>query len=226
MKTYAISDLHGHTPEPPADADFLIIAGDICPDFRDKGDFRGGYVKQAAWLDTTFRSWLGFHGLPTIAIWGNHDFVGEFPSLVPDLPWVLLQDSEAAVKGLGRVWGTPWVPGLPYWAFYGRPKQLKARADAIPSDVDVLVTHGPPFYFGDYIPTSEKQRTKYGNYGGEHVGDRTLNEAIREVKPEVTICGHIHESRGRHRMDGQFRIENCAAVDAYYKLVENPWVLI
>jgi len=137
------------------------------------------------------------------------------------------QDDGVVLDGR-FVWGTPWVPGLPYWAFYGGNgnHKLSLRAALIPDETDILVTHGPPYYFGDYIPTSEKQRNKYGNYDGEHVGDKTLNEAIRRVRPEVTICGHIHEARGSHKMDGEFRIENVAAVDEFYKLRENPWVLV
>lgn len=227
VKIYAISDLHGNTPEPPHDADALILAGDICPDFRVSHP-HSGFAEQSAWLDTTFRSWLGFHGLPVVAIWGNHDFVGEYPKLIPDLPWTLLQDSGTTCLGGRRIWGTPWVPGLPYWAFYGGVGgyRLKLRAEAIPDGTDILVTHGPPYYFGDYIPTSEKQRNKYGNFGGEHVGDKTLNAAIRRVKPSVTVCGHIHEARGTHKLDGEHLVQNVAAVDAFYKLVEDPWVSI
>lgn len=146
---YAVSDLHGNLPEAP-ECDLLILAGDICPDYRPYGNRAGmvdkGGTQQSRWLDTEFREWLlGVRKSRTevVAIWGNHDFVGEQSFLVPDLPWTLLRDSEARAAGL-RVWGTPWVPGLPYWAFYGREAQLQARADAIPDGIDILVTHGPP----------------------------------------------------------------------------------
>lgn len=225
MNIYAIADLHGQLVAPPPDADLLILAGDVCPDSPRRSGSYGGEHEQSVWLDTTFRTWLDLHRVETIATWGNHDFVGEHPTLVPDLPWTLLVDEPLTRHGL-RFWGTPWVPGLPYWAFYGSPAALKARADLIPLGTNVLITHGPPYYFGDYIPTSKLQQNKYGNFGGEHVGDRSLNEAIRRVEPMVTLCGHIHPSRGRHKLDGEHRIENCAAVDDYYKLVENPWVRI
>jgi Icc-related predicted phosphoesterase len=46
------------------------------------------------------------------------------------------------------------------------------------------------------------------------------------VQPDVTICGHIHEARGRHKLDGEHLVLNVAAVDAEYNLVEDPWVQI
>jgi Icc-related predicted phosphoesterase len=224
---YAASDLHGNLPSVPKDADVLLLAGDICPDFRPYGNRAGmvdkGGTQQSNWLDTTFREWLeSIAPTEVVAIWGNHDFVGEKKYLVPDLPWTLLEDAEATVRGV-RVWGTPWVPGLPYWAFYGTEAVLSARADLIPFGLDVLMTHGPPLGHGDFIPTSEKQRNKYGNYGGMNVGDPTLAAAICREIPAVTICGHIHEARGEYNLEGN-PVYNVAAVDEVYNLHDDPFV--
>jgi Icc-related predicted phosphoesterase len=227
---YAASDLHGNLLDPPADAHALLLAGDICPDFPNRVGYGYGTPEaQAGWLDTNFRLWLEGHGLPTVAIWGNHDFVGEHPHLLPELPWTLLQDSETTLDtdqtGPVRIWGTPWVPKLPYWAFFARPEGLVARADLIPEGLDVLMSHGPPYMAGDYIGTSEKQRNKYGNFGGINAGDRTLNDAIRRAAPEVTICGHIHEAHGRHFLNGH-RVLNVAAVTEEYRVLDEPWTRI
>lgn len=235
---YAISDLHGYLPEVPADADALLIVGDICPDFRLVGKERrmgldkfGG--RQAHWLDTEFRAWIEpvvERGCQIVAIWGNHDFVGEWPDLAVDLPWALLQDTETMLElpsGPLRVYGTPWVPGLPYWAFYAREEALEARAAAIPDGLDVLMTHGPPLGAGDFIPTSAKQREKYGNFKGEVVGDPALRSFLRDAgvaAPLVTICGHIHEDRGAHELEGYWgRVLNVAAVDGQYQPYEAPF---
>lgn len=227
---YAASDLHGRLIDPPHDAHLLLLVGDICPDFPAPGRGYAAPEIQAQWLDTNFRSWLKGHDLPTIAVWGNHDFVGEHPELVPSLPMKVLQDSEVEFADYElqrrlRIWGTPWVPGLPRWAFFANDTGLALRAELIPEGIDILMSHGPPYRAGDYIGTSEKQRNKYGNYGGINAGERQLAEAIRLKKPKVTLCGHIHEARGRHWLSGN-RVLNVAAVDERYNVHEQPWTRV
>jgi Icc-related predicted phosphoesterase len=231
---YAASDLHGQLPDVPEDADVLLLAGDLCPDFRPYGS-RGGYVdesgtRQRDWMLNDFNRWVDAAlkgGVKEVAYtWGNHDFVGEKAWLVKDIvrwvPATLLCDRTAMVQGL-RVFGTPWVPGLPYWAFYGRDEALAARADLVPEDLDVLMSHGPPYGHGDYIPGgSEKQVSKYGNLTGLNVGDTALELAILAKRPKVTICGHIHEDYGRHNCRGN-PVVNVAAVDENYVLRPEPF---
>jgi Icc-related predicted phosphoesterase len=234
MIVYAASDLHGNLPEVPRDAELLLLAGDICPDFRPREPHTGivdkGGLKQYSWLQHKFHPWLRQHQIPMVMIWGNHDFVGEsgFNAQVQPLLsafGTLLTDDSCRHEGID-IYGTPWVPGLPYWAFYGDERKLRLRAEAIPTGLDVLMTHGPPAYAGDYIPTSEKQRNKYGNYGGAHVGDPALNSRILAMpikrRPKVVICGHIHEDRGRHEVAG-VPVLNVSAVDENYVLHKRPW---
>ena len=232
---YAAADLHGNLPPIPDDADVVLLAGDICPDFKAHGKHvHWGYgvdssgQRQARWLDTDFRNWLTplvARGVEVAACWGNHDYVGEKSLLVPDLPWTLLKDQEALVGGL-RVWGTPWVPKLPRWAFYARPEALTARAELIPEGLDVLMTHGPPHRAGDFVPYNAKYAEKYGvPLTGDHAGDSSLNEAIDRVQPRAVICGHIHEARGTHFVEGVpgVPVYNVAAVDETYTLHREPF---
>ena len=52
-----------------------------------------------------------------------------------------------------------------------------------PSDKVILVTHGPPYNTElDYMPL-------YGS-----VGCRSITKAIKELKPHLFLCGHIHEN--------------------------------
>jgi Icc-related predicted phosphoesterase len=234
MVVYAISDLHGNLPPIPEDAELLLIGGDICPDFRPYGHKRHqhwgfgidtGGTQQARWLDTDFRKWLESAPCPVVGIAGNHDFVFEHIGLVPHLPWTYLQDQEAPQEAAGglRVWGTPWVPHLQSWAFYGREEQLMLRAELIPKGLDVLLTHGPPYGAGDYIPGG----SKYGNIGAENVGDSSLVPIIAARRPKVTVCGHIHEARGRSVVYAPMAVPNevvnVVAVNEVYELRERPY---
>lgn len=228
---YAIADIHGiPIPDPPDDAEVVLVVGDICPDF-DPFSPDKGVPRQAAWLDTIWREWLDERkadGIQVVGIWGNHDFVGEKPEWVPGLPWTLLHDTEVMLDtsdGPLRVYGTCWVPGLPRWAFYATKGALEARAAAIPSGLDILMTHGPPYGAGDYVPGgSGKQANKYGNFDGQRVGDRYLGDAIERARPRITVCGHIHEDRGPHKLYARWVVENVAGVDGYYEPYDDPWV--
>lgn len=223
MSIYAVADLHGNLPPIPEDCDVLLIAGDICPDFPPMKARHWDFVdktgqRQAKWLATDFREWLQpLIKRPgrVIAVWGNHDFVGEYPWLVPKLPWTLLRDTGTTIMLPGlvpvRIWGTPWVPTLTSWAFYGNPDFLSGRADSIPAHLNILMSHGPPFGVGDRV------------LRGEHVGDPALAEAILRARPVATICGHIHEARGDYDLE-DCRVLNVSAVDAQYKLYDDPFV--
>lgn len=195
-KVVATSDLHGTLPE-IEDCDLLVIAGDVCPDFPGKAakylaEDRG-VNEQLAWLDTTFRRWLtGLtdRGIRVVAIAGNHDFVFErLPGAVEALylPWKYLRDEEVTIHGL-HIYGTPWVPGLPRWAFHGSENALRARADSIPSGLDILISHGPPFGILDFVAPQ---------FGSLHVGDIALRDALEgDLDPKVVVCGHVHEQYG------------------------------
>jgi Icc-related predicted phosphoesterase len=213
-KVYAISDLHGRIPHIP-ECDLLLLGGDICPDHpigkRERYSLHdNGAAWQANWLADVFRHWLASireRGTEVVAIWGNHDFVGEHPQLVPPLDWVLLQDELHTTEEGFEIYGTPWVPGLPRWAFYKDERALRLRAEAIPEKVDVLLSHGPPYGWTDFtVP----------RYGSLHVGDGPLNMALHNKKPLTLVCGHIHEGRGIMDHPSGTRIYNVAHMDEVY----------
>ena len=52
------------------------------------------------------------------------------------------------------------------------------------SDVDVLVTHVPPYGFQDMV------------FLGRHAGSKTIREIMNDVHPRLVLCGHIHENPG------------------------------
>lgn len=221
MRVVATSDLHGQLPDIP-DCDLLLLGGDICPDHPIGKSARYGLPDngasfQAEWLGTEFRGWLEAlvsRHIKVVAIWGNHDFIGEHPRLVPKLPWSLIQDEAFEFDGL-TVWGTPWVPGLPRWAFYASSEALRVRAEAIPTGIDILMTHGPPYGAADFVAPQ---------FGSCHVGDEALRRELKRIAPKALVCGHIHERAGTCSADG-VPVHNVAYVNEHYVPATPPQVL-
>lgn len=209
-RVLATADLHGNLPAIP-DCDVLLVAGDICPDFLNGWD--KGRDRQKQWLDFSFRPWLEElrdRGIEVVGIAGNHDWVFERGWLWRqlELPWTYLLDNMTTLHGL-RIYGTPWVPNLPGWAFYGSPAMLEARAWSIPSDIDILLSHGPPHGAVDRV------------CGGYHVGDRHLSEALPTLSPKALVCGHIHEAFGYADVEG-ISVYNVSHVDENYNVAHVP----
>lgn len=84
-----------------------------------------------------------------------------------------------------KVWGSPWTPEFGGWAWnYTRGDEAKEVHKDIPKDVDVLLTHGPPYGLGDLDKIHD----------GSHVGCEELARKLKqgEMRPAVWACGHIH----------------------------------
>lgn len=213
MLVLATSDLHGNLPPVPA-CDILLLGGDICPLAFDRN------IKRCqAWLDNEFRAWLwSVPAKRIVAIAGNHDFAFEHDQKIRDLnlPWIYLRDSGADIEGL-KIWGLPWVPNLPGWAFYANTELLEAKYAQIPEGYDIVLSHGPPYGYGDQIAR------------GPRVGAHPAVPMIERVKPKHFICGHIHEGYGAYRAHGT-DIWNVSFVDEFYtpRQVDGrtPWITI
>lgn len=199
MKIALIADTHGRLPEVEP-VDLCIIAGDVCPE-HDHGP-----VFQRSWLETNFTEWL-LNSVPAekiVGIAGNHDFIFEHSKV--ELPWTYLQDSGTTYDGL-NIYGYPWVPNLPFWAFYKTGQGLYDKAMQIPDDIDILVTHGPPRKIRDKtVP----------RYGAVHAGDRWLAQRIVKMpRLKLHVFGHIHEGRGRVEI-ASAKFVNASFVDENY----------
>lgn len=233
-KVCLTSDLHGSLPTLP-ECDILVIAGDICPDFFRINQRTGVRLKgedaQAIWLRKTFLPWLRQQPVGrTVAIAGNHDFVFQNASMVPDEFYAevsYLRDREITLDGL-RIYGTPWVPNLPNWAFYAEDYALDEMYGLVPDGLDILVTHGPPFGYGD--KTNMRFASDPDDFDG-HVGSLACKDAIQRRWPRVSVFGHIHEGYGHYRIpvdddpDSYANAYNVALNDENYNPVNPPVVI-
>lgn len=207
----ATADLHGVLPE-IQECDILIIAGDVCPDFK----MQAGVAAQLRWLDTKFRAWLArVPAAHIIGIAGNHDFVFEkWGGAVRDLelPWIYLEDREVSVAGV-TFHGIPWVPNLSRWAFHADPQRLQDRFAIINNLVDVVISHGPPLGFRDFtVP----------KFGAVHAGAPEANEMLHRVEPKAFVCGHIHEGYGVENHPSGAMILNVSLNTELYDPINQP----
>ena len=205
-----ISDTHGKRDyiQVP-DGDILIHAGDI----TSRGE---------TWQVEKFNHWLG--KLPhkhKIVIAGNHDFCFERNQACRELITnaVYLQDAAFEAAGF-KFYGSPWQPWFHDWAFnLQRGPDILAKWKLIPTDTDILITHGPPKGHGDLVG-----RVLFADED-PHVGCQDLlDEVTTRIKPKLHVFGHIHEAYGRST-DGQTIFVNACNLDLGYKPVNPPLVV-
>ena len=94
----------------------------------------------------------------------------------------------------------------------GGEDELAEHFAAIPADIDVLITHTPPFGHGD--------RTAIG----DHVGSQALLAAIERTQPPLAVFGHIHEGRGEPTRVGTTLCANSAICDRWFEPRNQPWL--
>jgi len=157
VRIVAISDTHGFHK------DLIIPKGDIlvhCGD-ADGGDCGGvSFSLFAKWFVRKTHPYRLF-------ILGNHDY--RFRKELKEF----------------RLQGSRTIMGLKFHALsYDRGT---ASYDRIPKDLDVLVTHDPPYGVRDL------------SYLQTHIGCRKLTRQLRDMgskAPLLHLFGHVHEARG------------------------------
>ena len=124
-----------------------------------------------------------------------------------------LEDSSASVLGYS-VYGSPWQPEFCDWAFnLGRGEPCAKRWREIPTETEVLVTHGPPVGHGDLCKGS-----------GQRAGCvDLLAEVTNRIHPLYHVFGHVHEGYG-HTTDGTTNFINASTCTFNYKPTNAPIV--
>ncbi|HYK57236.1 MAG TPA: metallophosphatase domain-containing protein [Flavisolibacter sp.] len=207
MKFVVLADTHSrHRGVKLPKGDVLIHAGDI--------SYRGEKLEVEDFL-----SWFGKQDFEhKIFIAGNHDFLFEkikekdLIKLIPD-GIIYLNDSGTSIHGI-NIWGSPITPKFFNWAFNRtRGGEIQKHWTQIPSDTDLLITHGPPFGILDQT----------GN--DRHVGCKDLLNTIQEINPQVHVFGHIHESYGTTKNFG-IKFINASLTNDSFELMNKPIVFV
>lgn len=219
LKFVTISDTHSlhkqikaFQGENALGGDVIIHAGDATN--RGEPNEVRDFLKWFGELDFRYR----------IFIAGNHDFLFERnPTLAKQLceenGVILLNHESIVIEGI-KIFGSPWTPYFFNWAFnagrsiaesalYKKPLIADLWKE-IPSDTDILVTHGQPYLINDELCTIG------GHPKGIFVGDVDLRKKIEEVKPDIYIGGHIHSGYGEKHIDGVSYYNASICDESYY----------
>eukprot|EP00092_Neocalanus_flemingeri_P105714 GFUD01135527.1.p1 GENE.GFUD01135527.1~~GFUD01135527.1.p1 ORF type:complete len:303 (+),score=76.45 GFUD01135527.1:73-981(+) len=232
VKIVCMSDTHSTLSE----IQFDVPDGDI---FIHAGDFtRYGLPSEVE----QFNTWLG--NLPhryKVVIAGNHELSfdpntyreareymkqgGEDADMeVADIKKLLtncvyLEDESVEILGI-QIYGSPWQPFFSHSAFnLQRGPDLHSKWSNIPTNTDILVTHGPPLGVRDAsLKTSIPAKTVRA--GCEDL----LEEVVNRVRPKYHIFGHIHEGYGSST-NGTTVFVNASTCNTKYEPLNKPVVI-
>ncbi len=216
MKITFISDTHTkhrNITEDLPGGDLLIHAGD----FMNQGYHQTEAIEFFDWLDNINNY---DH---KIFIAGNHD---RWMENAPDVSRGILTGYKTIdyleddwlkvgedMDNLVKIYGSPWQPEFYNWAF-NLPRngwELEVKWKGIPDDTDILVTHGPSWGNLDTVYHSRSIP----------LGCELLAERIKEVKPKIHVCGHIHTGYG-YKFENGTHFFNAAVLDERYNYTQRP----
>jgi Icc-related predicted phosphoesterase len=203
FKCVAMADTHGlhHRVQVP-DGDLFIHAG----------DFSNFGIDSNELID--FVNWVAL--LPhkhKIVVAGNHDRVcyvepGFSERTFNKAGIHYLESKPIEIEGF-RIWGSPITPTFGNWSFMKSDSEIAETWKLIPDNIDILITHGPPFNILDL--TIE----------GVHTGCPHLaNTILHRVRPKFHVFGHVHEGFGKMSYD-QTTFLNVSVLNRKYVL-SNP----
>jgi len=200
-----ISDTHTkhHMLDLPG-GDVLVFGGDLMNSGYNENDINN-FCK---WFDAQDQY------KTKIFIAGNHDRLFELdPERAKEIYSQYnninyLEDSELSIQDI-KVYGSPWQPEFCNWAF-NLPKggkELEDKWAAIPENLDILITHGPPQGILDVSGAP---------YNEPNLGCSLLRTRVDKVKPKIHIFGHIHGSAG-YKYNNSTHFINASVLNERYE---------
>jgi Icc-related predicted phosphoesterase len=195
-KIVCVSDIHNDFNFMISDCDILLIAGDFSSFGRRDETER-------------FFKWLSKQPAKhKVFICGNHEIGWQqepsyFQGFVDEMENVYhLKHNSVEIDGV-KIFGSPFTPQFGRWAFMYQEEIGRNIWEAIPENVDFLLTHGPCYGILDEVVRGEKAGCPY------------LLREVQKKKPKYHIFGHIHESYGI--FDGGYTtFINCSRMNERY----------
>lgn len=197
MKILAFSDLHRDADQAQklaalADqADVVVAAGDFA-------SVRLGINKAIDPLKAITT--------PTVVVPGNNESCDELSEACEG--WasaVLLHGDATQIDGVTFFGLGGGVPVTPFpWSFDLSERQADEKLEACPEGC-VLVVHSPP---KGYVDEAH----------GRHMGSDAILNAIETKRPQLAVCGHIHESWGREATIGRTPAVNLGPEGRFFEL--------
>ena len=188
MKLLAFSDLHrdldqaARLVERSSDADVVIAAG----------DFASVHEGLEETIDV-----LKAITVPTVVVPGNNETEDALRAACDGWDAATVLHGESTEIDGTRFFGlgagipiTPWD-----WSFDLDEDEASEKLAGCP-DGAVLVVHSPPKGHCDE------------SSAGDHLGSRAILDAIEAKRPQLAVCGHIHESWGAESEIGPTRVIN------------------
>lgn len=217
MKVTFISDTHvRHLDVKLPGGDILVFSGDCMG-----SGYRPNELKD-------FIKWFGDQPYTyKVFVGGNHDrFYENDP--VTSGKWfeaasshgvTVLCNQGVELGGL-KIYGTPYQPYFCDWAFnVPDSDKLYWIYKNIPENLDILVTHCPPY---DILDKSHLPRPGWGRTGEEPLGSQELSKVISELggaAPRYHCFGHIHGDGGKTVTVGNTTYINASVCDEGYSPV-------
>lgn len=238
LKVVHISDTHGakfHTRLMIPECDVLIHSGDIGgrTSVLELEEFLRWFSRQPA----KKKIWIaGNHDLCMDKAWANQQgdpinmqirqqIYADAQAVLKQYPDIVYLNNTDYVYSGFKFWGSPITPSFHrhHWAFNAdRGEEIKKYWSRIPSDVDVLITHGPPHGILDIIPESfKKTHDEDTRRGCEDLMD-VIKKRLINLK--LHCFGHIHDGPTgviRHAVSNTRYVtfSNAAVISNYYDFV-------
>jgi len=134
---------------------------------------------------------------PTVLVPGNNETVEALRDAASGWSAATVLHGEGTnIEGVEFFGLGAGIPETPWdWSFDLDEEAATAMLAPCPQ-APVLVLHSPPHGHCD------------DNGGGMHFGSRALLAAIKDKRPRLAVCGHIHESWGCESQVGETPVHN------------------